>query len=189
MLSHGCSRSDSELMEALKAGQAAALGVLYDRYAGLVYGIALKILANTTEAEDVTQEVFVSLWRNPTQDEGRWGSLSSFLCGFTRSQALDRLHGRGGKPRLGECCQLRVSPKTLTPPPFERISIEERRQAVQNALSQLPDQQRQILELLYYQGWSQGEISRELGIPLETVKTRSRQALFKLRRSLAPLLP
>jgi RNA polymerase sigma-70 factor (ECF subfamily) len=181
------SRSDSELIEALKAGQSTALGVLYDRYAGLVYGLALKIMANATDAEDLTQEIFVTLWRKPSYDARR-GSLSSFLCVLTRSRAIDRLRSKGSNQRFLERWQPILSADNMTPPPFEQVSIEERRQVVQEALSQLPENQRQILELLYYQGLSQAEISRQLGIPLGTVKTRSRQALFKLRGSLQPLL-
>lgn len=182
------SRSDAELMEALKAGQSAALSVLYDRYAELVYGLALKIMANTVDAEDLTREVFVTLWRKPNYDVRR-GSLSSFLCMLTRSRAMDRLRPKGSKQQCSlECWQPILSADTLTPAPFEQISIEERRQAVQKALKQLPEHQRQVLELLYYQGLSQAEVSRQLGIPLERVKTCFRQALFKLRGSLQPLL-
>ncbi|MGQ9837927.1 MAG: sigma-70 family RNA polymerase sigma factor [Cyanobacteriota bacterium] len=181
------SRSDSELIEALKAGQSAALSVLYDRYAGLVYGLALKIMANTVDAEDLTQEVFVTLWRKPSYDVRR-GSLSSFLCVLTRSRAIDRLRFKGSKQCFLERWQPILSADTLTPAPFERLSIEERRQVVQEVLKQLPENQRQILELFYYQGLSQAEVSQELGIPLGTVKTCSRQALLKLRGSLQPLL-
>lgn len=182
------SRSDSELIEAVKARQPTALSVLYDRYAGLVYGLALKIMANATDAEDLTQEVFVTLWRKPSYDVRR-GSLSSFLCLLTRSRAIDRLRSKGSQQRFLERWQPILSADTpTTPAPFEQVSIEERRQVVQEALSQLPENQRQILELLYYQGLSQAEVSRQLGIPLGTVKTRSRQALFKLRSSLQPLL-
>ncbi|MCF2970308.1 sigma-70 family RNA polymerase sigma factor [Synechococcus sp. Nb3U1] len=181
------SRSDSELIEAVKARQPTALSVLYDRYAGLVYGLALKIMANATDAEDLTQEVFVTLWRKPSYDVRR-GSLSSFLCVLTRSRAIDRLRSKGSQQRFLERWQPILSADTPTPAPFEQVSIEERRQVVQEALSQLPENQRQILELLYYQGLSQAEVSRQLGIPLGTVKTRSRQALFKLRSSLQPLL-
>ncbi len=186
-LSNWPSRSDPELMEALKAGQSTALGVLYDRYAGLVYGLALKIMANATDAEDLTQEIFVTLWRKPSYDARR-GSLSSFLCLLTRSRAIDRLRSKSSNQRFLERWQPILTADNVTPPPFEQVSIEERRQVVQEALSQLPENQRQILELLYYQGLSQTEISRQLGIPLGTVKTRSRQALFKLRGSLQPLL-
>lgn len=197
------SRADWELMEALKAGQPAALAALYDRYAGLVYGLAFKILGHVAEAEDLTQEVFVELWRKvgcdprtPSESRERRGSLSSFLCILTRSRAIDRLRSQGSHQLLLKRWQTILSADRVsgtesfskTRFPFEQVSIEERRQAVQAALSQLPENQRQILELLYYQGLSQADIARQLGIPLGTVKTRSRQALCKLRGSLRALL-
>ncbi|MDT7945747.1 sigma-70 family RNA polymerase sigma factor [Thermostichus sp. OS-CIW-31] len=189
------SRADWELMEALKAGQPAALAALYDRYAGLVYGLAFKILGHVAEAEDLTQEVFVELWRKvgcdprtPSESRERRGSLSSFLCILTRSRAIDRLRSQGSHQLLLKRWQTILSADSKTRFPFEQVSIEERRQAVQAALSQLPENQRQILELLYYQGLSQADIARQLGIPLGTVKTRSRQALCKLRGSLRALL-
>lgn len=189
------SRADWELMEALKAGQPAALAALYDRYAGLVYGLAFKILGHVAEAEDLTQEVFVELWRKvgcdprtPSESRERRGSLSSFLCILTRSRAIDRLRSQGSHQLLLKRWQTIPSADSKTRFPFEQVSIEERRQAVQAALSQLPENQRQILELLYYQGLSQADIARQLGIPLGTVKTRSRQALCKLRGSLRALL-
>ncbi|HIK20246.1 MAG TPA: sigma-70 family RNA polymerase sigma factor [Synechococcus sp. M44_DOE_062] len=186
-------RLDSELMEVLKARQPAALAALYDRYAGLVYGLAFKILGHVAEAEDLTQEVFVELWRRADYDP-RQGSLSRFLCVLTRSRAIDRLCSQSSHQLLWKRWQtilsaVRVSgTDSKTPFPFEQVSIEERRQAVQAALGQLPESQRQILELLYYQGLSQVDIAGQLGIPLETVKTRSRQALCKLRGSLRVLL-
>ncbi|MGY2726461.1 sigma-70 family RNA polymerase sigma factor [Thermostichus sp. OS-CIW-26] len=197
------SRADWELMEALKAGQPAALAALYDRYAGLVYGLAFKILGHVAEAEDLTQEVFVELWRKvgcdprtPSRWRERRGSLSSFLCILTRSRAIDRLRSQGSHQLLLKRWQTLLSAVRVDgteshskiPLPFEQVSIEERRQAVQAALGQLPESQRQILELLYYQGLSQADIARQLGIPLGTVKTRSRQALCKLRGSLRALL-
>ncbi|MFS8795501.1 sigma-70 family RNA polymerase sigma factor [Synechococcus sp. R55.8] len=205
------SRADWELMEALKAGQPAALAALYDRYAGLVYGLAFKILGHVAEAEDLTQEVFVELWRKvvcdprtPSESRERRGSLSSFLCILTRSRAIDRLRSQGSHQLLLKRWQTILSADRVsgtesfrvsgtesfskTRFPFEQVSIEERRQAVQAALGQLPESQRQILELLYYQGLSQVDVARQLGIPLGTVKTRSRQALCKLRGSLRALL-
>ncbi len=178
------SRSDGELMEALTAGHSVALAVLYDRYAGLVYGLALKILGHAAEAEDLTQAVFVELWHKPDYDPRR-GSVSSFLCALTRARAIERLRSQDSHQRFLKCWQPLLAADGSAPIPFEPVSLEERRQAVQEALGQLPESQRQVLELLYYQGLSQTDIARHLGIPLEMVKTRARQALCKLRGSLS----
>jgi len=181
------SRSDWELMEAIQERQGAALGVLYDRYAGLVYGLALRILGHVAEAEDLTQEVFVTLWRKPSYDLHR-GSVSSFLCALTRARAIERLRSQDSHQRFLKHWQPLLAADGRAPIPLEQVSLEERRQAVQEALGQLPESQRQLLELIYYQGLSQADIAQHWGIPLETVKTRARQALCKLRGSLRPLM-
>ncbi len=181
------SRSDGELMEAIRERQGAALGVLYDRYAGLVYGLALKILGHVAEAEDLTQAVFVELWRKASYDPQR-GSVSSFLCLLTRSQALDRLRCQDSHRPLLQPWQSLLAAENRAPAPLEQVFPEERRQAVQEALGQLPESQRQVLELIYYQGLSQADVARHLGIPLATVKARARQALCKLRGSLRAFL-
>ncbi len=115
------SRADWELMEALKAGQPAALAALYDRYAGLVYGLAFKILGHVAEAEDLTQEVFVELWRKvgcdprtPSESRERRGSLSSFLCILTRSRAIDRLRSQGSHQLLLKRWQTILSADRVT---------------------------------------------------------------------------
>jgi len=181
------SRSDGELMEAIRERQGAALGVLYDRYAGLVYGLALQILGHVAEAEDLTQAVFVELWRKASYDPQR-GSVSSFLYLLTRSRAIDRLRSQDSSQRLLKHWQSLLAAENRAPAPFEQLSLEERRQAVQEALGQLPESQRQVLELIYYQGLSQADVARHLGIPPATVKARARQALCKLRGSLRALL-
>ncbi|MFS8880663.1 sigma-70 family RNA polymerase sigma factor [Synechococcus sp. H55.11] len=178
------SRSDVELMEALTAGHSVALAVLYDRYAGLICGLALKILGHAAEAEDLTQAVFVELWHKPDYDP-RQGSVSSFLCALTRSRAIERLRSQDSHQRFLKHWQPLLAADGSAPIPFEQLSLEERRQAVQEALSQLPESQRQVLELLYYQGLSQADIAQHWGIPLEAVKARTRQALCKLRESLS----
>ncbi len=170
-------------MAALQEGQPTALAVLYDRYVGLVYGLALKILGHVAEAEDLTQAVFVELGRKPAYDPCQ-GSVSSCLCLLARSRAIDRLRSQDSSQCLLQPWHLLPAPEKRVLALFEQLSLEERRQAVQEALGQLPESQRQVLELIYYQGLSQVDIAQHLGIPLGSVKTRARQALCKLRGSL-----
>ncbi len=176
-------QTDAELFLALQAGESSALGQLYDRYASLVYSLALKILTDPQEAEDLTQEIFLTLWHRNTYNPNR-GSLSSFLTTMTRSRAIDRLRTRSTKHRfLGRWFQKMTSSAPL-PTPFEQASIQERQEQVRKALAQLPQKQRQVLEMAYYQGLSQSEIARELDTPLGTVKTWARKGLLKLRENL-----
>ncbi len=177
------STSDYDLLTALAEGQVNALSILYDRYARLVYSLAYKILENAEEAEDITQEVFLTLWRRNTYDPKR-GSLSSFLTTMTRSRAIDKLRSKGARLRVLQRLQGTVRIEPNTPTPLEQASMGERSQVIRGALAQLSETERQVLEIAYYEGLSQSEIAKRLNIPLGTVKTRSRQGLLKLRQTL-----
>ncbi len=175
--------TDIELWNAISAGQSEALGVLYERYASLVYRLALRILANPQEAEDLTQEIFLTLWRSNNYNPAR-GSTSSFLMTMTRSRAIDRLRARGTKLKFLQRWSQMMMTQTSPPTPFEMASLSQRSQHVNSALAQLPSSQRQVLEMAYYDGLSQSEIARQLNIPLGTIKTWSRQGLLNLRKNL-----
>ncbi|MBD2388040.1 sigma-70 family RNA polymerase sigma factor [Cylindrospermum sp. FACHB-282] len=175
--------TDAALFQALTARDASALATLYDRYANLVYGLALKILRDPQAAEDLTQEVFLALWRHPNYNPAR-GSLSSFLITLTRSRAIDKLRSRGASLKFLDRWSQQMSSQPPTNNPFEQVSIEERSQKVRSALAQLPENQRQVLAMAYYEGLSQTEIAQRLEAPLGTVKTRARQGLIKLKRIL-----
>ncbi|HEY9599064.1 MAG TPA: sigma-70 family RNA polymerase sigma factor [Cyanophyceae cyanobacterium] len=176
-------QSDAELFGLLRAGDTTALGILYDRYSSLVYSLALRVLANPQEAEDLTQEVFLTFWRSSNYNPAR-GSLSSFLTTLTRSRAIDRLRSRGTVLKFLQRWSETMTTETSSPTPFEVASLNQRSHYVRNALAQLPDNQRQVLEMAYYEGLSQSEIARTLNIPLGTVKTWARQGLLTLRRNL-----
>ncbi len=175
--------SDLDLLHAIKQGQVNALGVLYDRYSRLVYGLAYKVLQNSEEAEDITQDVFLTLWQRDAYDPKR-GTLSSFLMTMTRSRAIDKLRSRGSRLRFLQRWQGIVKSETAAPQPLEQASIQERSQLVKEALAQLPESERQVLEIAYYGGLSQSEIAKQLDVPLGTIKTRSRQGLLRLRKTL-----
>ena len=175
---------DAELYLSMKAGHTPALGILYDRHAGLVYGLALKTLGNTQEAEDLTQDIFLNLIKATAYDSRR-GSFRTFLAILTRSRAIDRVRSRSAvlsflarwKPisHLGKTAQS----------PLEYLFQNEQSQAVQTALADLSANEQQVLRLAYYEGLSQSEIAKQLSIPLGTVKTTTRRSLLKLRQSLA----
>lgn len=176
-------QSDEELFRSLKAGQSSALGILYDRYATLVYRLALRILTNPQEAEDLTQEIFLNLWRSGSYNPSR-GSLGSFLTTLTRSRAIDKLRSRGTNFKTIQRWSQLMATETSPTTPFESAALSQRSHQVRNALAQLPANQRQVLEMAYYDGLSQSEISARLGVPLGTIKTWSRQGLLNLRKNL-----
>ncbi len=176
--------SDRELVEHLRSGQMAPLATLYDRYGRLVYTLALRLLANREEAEDLTQEVFIYLSQRSTYNPDL-GSLGSYLATYTRSRALDRLRTRSNRQRILRQFQRLISPSSRVPSPVEAVAEREQAQAVQAALAQLPEAERTILENAYFEGYSQSQIAQRLGLPLGTVKTRARQGLKRLRQILA----
>lgn len=177
------SASDSFLCAALKQGSAEALGILYDRHASMVYGIALKVLGETQAAEDLTQDIFLTLTRNNNYNPSR-GTLRTYLAILTRSRAMDRLRSKGTNQRAVNRLK-RSHTISSANQPLEQASQKETELSVQTALSQLSAEERQVLQMMYFEGLTQAKVSSQLGIPLGTVKTRSRRALLKLRKILS----
>ncbi len=174
--------ADAALVARLWNGELPALGILYDRYGSLVYGIALKGLRRVTDAEDLTQEVFLSLMRTRSYKSGR-GSLASYLTTLTRSRVIDRLRSQATQQKyLNQWHHNQSGVDSATP--MKHITQQERRALVRQALTTLKDQQREVLELSYYEGQSQRDIAEKLGVPLGTVKSWARRGLLQLRKQL-----
>jgi RNA polymerase sigma-70 factor, ECF subfamily len=175
--------TDEALFVALKNGDSAALSILFQRHGRLVYGLALKILGNPQEAEDLTQEIFLTLWRKAsTNPDCRF--FVRYLITITRSRAIDKIRARTRQLKLVEKVGTMSNDITPEPTPVEQASFVERSQRVNHAMSELPEKQRQVIELAYNQGLSQSEIAKQLDIPLGTVKTSTRQGLLKLKQIL-----
>ncbi|NJN23868.1 MAG: sigma-70 family RNA polymerase sigma factor [Acaryochloridaceae cyanobacterium RL_2_7] len=170
--------SDFELAEAIANQNLAALELIYDRYSTLVYTLALKILRQPQEAEDLTQEVFLKLWRDQNYRPQR-GTLSSFLTTLTRSRAIDRLRVQSNRRKILQRWNFHGASSPVTP--MEQASWSERQSQINEALESLSPKHRQVLELSYFKGMSQSEIARELDLPLGTVKTWARKGLLQLR--------
>lgn len=168
--------SHDTVLSRLLTGDHAALGEFYDRYAGLVNGLALRILRNGAEAEEVVQEVFVQIWRQAVRYDAERGSIEAWICTMARTRALDRLRRRVSR---------REEPGEAAPGPSDVPKTVEAL-AVRKALESLSEDQRKALELAYYEGLTQSEIAERLGQPLGTVKTRIRTAMMRLRDVLAP---
>ncbi len=175
--------TDSEVWQALLSGTPQALQLFYERYGTLVYRLALRILTNPQEAEDLTQDIFLTLWRKRNYNPAR-GSVSSFLTVMTRSRAIDKLRGRSTQVKFLQRWQQIISTESHSSTPFESASLTQRSERVNHALSQLPETQRRVLEMAYFEGLSQSEIAKRLDAPLGTVKSWSRQGLLKLRKQL-----
>jgi RNA polymerase sigma-70 factor (ECF subfamily) len=167
----------TSLLVRLTAGDQRALGEVYDRYAGLVNGLALRILHDRTEAEDVVQEVFVQVWRQASRFDPSRGTPEAWICTMARTRALDRLRRRTSR---------REEPSEKAPGVSEPPRTEQAL-AVRKALDSLSPDQRKALELAYYEGLTQTEIAARLQEPLGTIKTRIRTAMIRLRDVLGPV--
>jgi RNA polymerase sigma-70 factor, ECF subfamily len=167
------------LLGRLAKGDQLALGELYDIYAPLVNGLALRIVRDTADAEDVVQEVFVQVWRQASRYDPKRGSPEAWLCTMARTRALDRLRRRSSRREETE----------ENAPPSAAVPRNEERLAVREALQGLSEDRRRALELAYYEGLTQTEIAFRLGEPLGTVKTRIRTAMIRLRERLEPSVP
>lgn len=179
--------ADFQVVTALQQGNTKALGIVYDRYGSVVYRLALRMLTNPVEAEDLTQEVFLAFWRGVDKYDPDRGTLPVFLLTIARSRALNRLKQQNSQQNLYKRFG-NYLPRTDRHPSMESVTLKELSERMGIALQQLPSAQTQVLEMGYYQGKSQSEIAQELELPLGTVKTRSRQGLLKLRQLLQDLV-
>jgi len=169
---------DQEVAAALAAREEAALAELYDRYGGLAYSLALRILGDTGRAEDVVQESFLKLWNGAARFDASRGSLRAWLTTAVRNRSIDLLRGRS----LHERRELALKPEVIasSPGPEEEAAGSMEREAVLAALGTLPDEQREAVTLAYFGGFTQAEVAELAGVPLSTIKGRMRLALEKL---------
>ena len=172
--------SDAALIERIVQRDETALAALYDRYAGMLSSVLNRILRDTQAAEEILQDIFFQLWRNPSRFDPARGSLPGWLMVIARNRAISQL--RRHNPAAGD-----ELPKT----PSSRPSISNRPRrssscsaACSAALETLPAEQRAAIELAYFEGMSHSEIARRTGDPLGTVKTRLRSAVETLKRNL-----
>ena len=175
---------DSALIEKMMAGDESALSTLYDRYSAMLFGMLTRILQDRHAAEEVLQDLFLQLWRNANQFDSSRGSLPAWLMVIARNRAISRLRGARSRELLeeneGDYANTFASDQNIE----DDASRAELARSVSAALSTLPAEQRQALELAYFEGMTQSEIATRTGCPLGTVKTRVRTAMQSLRQIL-----
>jgi len=176
-------RADQAAIARMAGGDDQALGELYDRHAKPVYSLALRILQDSADAEDVVQEVFSQAWRQAARYDVSRGAVAAWLLAVARSRAIDRLRSRRARPDHADEVSADAAIDASAPPDMEILSAE-RIARVRAALDTLPMLQRIAIELAYYEGLTHTEIAARLEQPLGTVKTRIRLALTKLRDTL-----
>ena len=169
---------DANLVSAIRSGNEQAIGELYDLYSSLVYSVALRVLGDTGAAEDVLQEVFMQLWRNPQAFDSSRGSLPAWLSVIARNRAIDSLRKR--RPETDWSDVVLSFESDLAGEAERRRAI----QKVRDILNGMPTTQRSALEMAFFEGLTHSEIAEKLGDPLGTVKTRIRTGLLALRQAL-----
>jgi RNA polymerase sigma-70 factor (ECF subfamily) len=169
--------SDLAIVTAMRSGDQSALGALYDRYSSVVYAVALRVLGDASGAEDVLQEVFLQLWRNPGAFDAARGNLGAWLAVITRNRAIDSLRRRRPETDI-EDVVVSVSPDFAAEADRTRAA-----QKVRDVLGTMSAPQRSALEMAYFEGLSHTEIAQKTGEPLGTIKTRIRAGLMVLRKA------
>ena len=173
--------SEEELIELLKNGDQVAFAYLYDNYSGALYGIIYKMLENHQLAEDVLQEAFVKIWNNISNYDRVKGRLFTWMLNVTRNLTIDTIRSKSYKKQTKihsfENAVDNVSNNTNIAASFDALGIRKH-------LTLLKNDQKQIIDLAYFEGFTQEEISKNLAIPLGTVKTRMRTAIMELRKLL-----
>ena len=174
---------DADLIRRISNRDETALALLYDRYRTILFGLLIRILKNHSEAEDILQEVFVQVWQQARNFNKERGKVFTWLITITRCRAIDRL--RFLKTRLLTIEKAAAGKPLFTDSKIEQnLLLQARQKSVRAALSELPENQRSLLLIAYFEGYSQQEIADRTKIPLGTVKTRMRVGMAKLRETL-----
>jgi RNA polymerase sigma-70 factor, ECF subfamily len=170
-------KTDASMVSAIRSCDESAMAHLYDRYSPIVYSVALRVLGDTGAAEDILQEIFLQLWRNPELFDSSRGNLGAWLSVIARNRAIDTLRRR--RP-ITDIADVIVSTDNDMSAETDRTRAMER---VREVLDDMPGSQRQALELAYFDGMTHSEIATKTGEPLGTVKTRIRAGLLTLRKA------
>jgi RNA polymerase sigma-70 factor (ECF subfamily) len=179
-------QQDRELVRRVAGGDQQAVAILYQRYATPAFSLALRVVGDRESAEEIVQEAFLRVWRHAESFDPQRGRFASWLLSIIHNLAVNELRRRRSRPQAAPGAdELLVQVHETDPGPEEVAWATVRRSAVRAALTQLPQAQRQALELAFFRGLTQNEIAEVLGDPLGTVKTRIRLGMQKLARLLA----
>lgn len=170
---------EGELVSLLKDKNDQAFSYLYDNYAGALYGVVKQIVTDTEMCNDVVQEVFVSIWRKIDSYDATKGRLFTWMLNVARNASIDKVRSRNYQQSLK---QQPIDDNELSHP-VVRMGIDDF--GLKKVLGKLKDEQRMLVDLSYYQGYTHEQIAKALNIPLGTVKTRLRTALMQLRTMLS----
>ena len=177
---HNTHDDDNTLVVRVASGDTVALSRLYERFSGLLLGVGLRILGVRGEAEDLVHDVFLEVWKRAGDFDPRRGNARAWLVMRTRSRALDRKKS----PRLARAVVFDDVRAEQTASPERDPGLRMERARVRASLSELPPDQRAVVELAYFEGLSTAEIAEQVGCPVGTVKSRLSAARDRIRRAL-----
>ena len=173
---------DEQLLAQVAQGDRAAFATLYDRFSTPLYSLAIKMLANETEAQDVLHDVFISIWHKAEGFRANRGSAFSWAVALLRNRVIDRIRARRRRGELLEANAPDLEPSgSVTTSSAENCETSERAREVRSAMGQISDDQRQVLRLAFFEGLTQAEIAEKLKEPLGTIKARAQRGMAKLR--------
>lgn len=172
--------TDAMLVSAIRSGDEHAMAELYDRYSSVVYAVALRILGDSAAAEDILQEIFMQLWRNPDGFDASRGSLPGWLAVIARNRAIDAVRKRRPETDITEVV-VSIEPDLASRAEWKRVL-----EKIRSALGSMPSPQRSALEMAFFEGLTHTEIAARTGEPLGTIKTRIRSGLLTLRKAFNP---
>jgi RNA polymerase sigma factor, sigma-70 family len=170
---------DAELLQRIRRGDEGGMAELYDRFSAVVFSAALRVLSEASQAEDVLQEVFLQLWRNPSAFDANRGSLAAWLAVIARHRAIDHLRRRRPETDFEEVV-LSVDPGLDS-----QAARSEAIGRIRGVMESMSDEQRSAVEMAFFEGLTHTEIAEKTGEPLGTIKTRIRSALIAIRKALA----
>jgi RNA polymerase sigma-70 factor (ECF subfamily) len=180
---------DRELVQRIRRRDGDAFRGLFGRYAPSAMAVARRIVRQPFLAEEIVQEAFLAVWRTPDGYDPQRGSVRAWLMGMVHHRAVDAVRREESQRRRAEESQL--SDPMVQPDPaqdvVDELGLPEERKAVRGALDELPAEQRQVIELMYFEGLSQSKIAETLGLPLGTVKSRALLGMRRLRTSMRGL--
>jgi len=179
------------LLERIAARDAGAVGVLYDRYSGLLFSVILRIVRDRAEAEDVLQDVFVRVWTRADTYDGRLGAPGAWLTRMARNRAIDRLRAKRVRadvdapdPTEGEA---QAETAATMDTPEQLAQVKERQESMRSALATLTGEQRALITAAFFEGYTHSELASRFSLPLGTVKTRIRTGMLAMRERLEQL--
>jgi RNA polymerase sigma-70 factor (ECF subfamily) len=180
---------DTELLRLIAGGDRLAFAEFYDRHSTLMFSVAAKILNDAGEAEDVLQETFVQIWEKAAKFDPKLGKAASWAAILARNRAIDRIRASQRRSRLAEAAgAAHAIAAEVSESANETLYGHDKAKFVHSAIVELPEEQRQAIELAYFSGLTQDEISKKLNTPLGTIKARIRRGLLKLRDQLEGVL-